>query len=520
MKNTTTSNFSRRALLGSGVGLAAIAALTACGRSAVKEGSSGGNSGVKAVILTQSSDIQPASFMSQNNPNFSVMRTVFNTLTAYDRKTLEPQPQLAKSWTFSADKKTLTMKLRDDVTFHNGEKFTSADVAAAIAFLQLDTTSSQVKHNAKIISAVDSSVPDTVVFTLEHGISNLFDMFEMMSIPGKDSIADLVAGKAFIGTGPFKVDSYKPGQGIMMSKNEKYFLGAPKIDTFEIQIVAESSSRVSSLKTGGSQISMDLAPLDAVSFKGDSKVENIIVDTYDSAFYVASNVTIAPLDNKEVRKAIAYSVDRAAILTKALSGIGQISSLPWSKGSPAFDQSKADTYKQDLAKAKSMVEAAGATGQEVKIHFIATQAGFAAVAQIVQEGVNATGLKATLVPLQPADFQKGLSGEGLPGMFVSGHGFGQLNPATLLKGAFPFNANKNASRFESDEYKALATAVWESTDPARSKELYGKVNDFLLDQQFVSNLVSSAHTYTISTKLKGLDYTELAYLNLDKADLS
>ncbi len=519
MSNTHSSHFNRRTFLGTGLGIAAMAALSACGRSAVQDGAGGGN-GAKAVILTQSSDIQPASFMSQNNPNFSVMRTVFNTLTAYDRKTLEPQPQLAKSWEFSNDNKTLTMKLRDDVSFHNGEKFTSADVAAAIAFLQLDTTSSQVKHNAKIITNVDTSAADTVVLTLEHGVSNLFDMFEMMSIPQKDSIQDLVDGKAFIGTGPFKVDSYKPGQGLKMSKNEQYFLGAPKIDTFEIQIVAESSSRVSSLKTGGSQISMDLSPLDAVSFKGDSKVENIIVDTYDSAFYVASNVTAAPLDSKEVRQAIAYAVDREAILSKALSGIGQISSIPWSKGSPAFDQAQADTYKQDLAKAKSLVEAAGATGKEVKIHFIATQAGFAAVAQIVQEGVNATGLKATLVPMQPADFQKGLSGDGLPGMFVSGHGFGQLNPATLLKGAFPFNADKNASRFDNDEYKALATEVWQNTDPAKANGLYGKVNDFLLDQQFVSNLVSSAHTYTISTKLKGLDYTELAYLNLDQAELS
>lgn len=519
MKKAINPHLSRRTLLGAGLGVAAMAALSACGRSAVQEGAAGGD-GPKAVILTQSSDIQPASFMSQNNPNFSLMRTVFNTLTSYDGETLEPQPQLAKSWEFSADKKTLTLALRDDVAFHNGEKFTSADVAAAIAFLQLDTTSSQVKHNAKIISQVDASDPAKVVLTLNNAVSNLFDMFEMMSIPQKDSIADLVAGKAFIGTGPFKVDSYKPGQGLAMSKNAEYFMGAPKIDTFEIQVVSESSSRVSSLKTGGSQISMDLAPLDAVSFKGDSKVENIIVDTYDSAFYVASNVTIAPLDTKEVRQAIAYSIDREAILGKALSGIGQVSSLPWSPGSPAFDQDKANTYQQDLAKAKILVEAADAMGKEVKIHFIATQAGFAAVAQIVQEGINATGLKATLVPLQPADFQKGLSGEGLPGMFVSGHGFGQLNPATLLKGAFPFNADKNASRFDNADYKALAGEVWQSTDESMSKESYAKINDFLLDQQFVSNLVSSAHTYTISTTLKGLDYTALAYLNLDKAELS
>lgn len=518
MKDFTAPIPSRRAFLGLGLGTAAMVALSACTRSAVNDGGAGG-SGPVTLVLTQSSDIQPATFMSQNNPNFSVMRTVFNTLTGYDRKTLEPKPQLAKAWRYSGDQLALTMDLRDDVTFHNGKPFTAADVQAAVAFLQKDTTSSQVKHDAKIITSVAAPTEHQVVFTLAHPVSNLFDMFEMMVIPQKDTLDDLVAGKALVGTGPFKVDSYKPGQGLSLSKNDKYFLGPVKIDKLEIQVVAESTSRVSSLKTGASQISMDLAPLDAVSFKGDAKFDNVITDTYDSAFYIASNVTVAPLDQKEVRQAIAYAVDRNAILTKALSGIGQISSLPWSKGSPAYDGSKAGTYTQNLDKAKSLVQNAGAAGQEVKIHFIATQAGFAAVAQIVQEGINATGLKATLVPLQPADFQKGLSGDGLPGLFVSGHGFGQLHPATLLKGAFPFNADKNAEKFVNADYKSLADKVWTETDTAKAKDIYSQVNDFLLDQQFVSDLALSAHTYTIATNLKGLDYTALAYLNLDNAHL-
>ena len=137
----------------------------------------------------------------------------------------------------------------------------------------------------------------------------------------------------------------------------------------------------------------------------------------------------------------------------------------------------------------------------------------------MQAGINATGLKATLVPMQPADFTKGLFGEGLPGLFVNGHGFGQLRPATLLKGAFPFNADKNASRFSNDQYKALANAIWQNTDAGKAKAQYTAVNALLVDQQFISDLARSAHTYTISTRVKGLAYTALDYLILDQADL-
>ena len=517
--NIAIASSSRRQLLMGSAGALALLALPGCDRSAVQEAAKGGATpGVKTLVLTQSSDIQTGSMMAQNNPNFSIMRTVFNTLTEYDVKTLEPRPALASAWKMSDDQKTLTLDLRTDVVFHNGAKFTSADVLAAIAYVQKDTTPSQVKHDAKIIAASAPS-ESQVVLTLAHPVSNLFDMLEMMVIPQKDSYEQMQTGAAFVGTGPFKVDSYKHGQGLSLSANEKYFKGAPKIGKLEIQIVAEASSRVASLKTGASHVSMDLPPLDITSLTADSKFSNIIVETWDSAMYVGANVTIAPLDKKEVRQAIAWSVDREAIVSKALSGIGQTSSLPWSKSSPAYDEATASTYKYNPDKAKQLVSAAGAAGQEVKIHYAAAQAGFASVAEIVQAGINASGLKAVLVPMQPADFTKGLFGEGLPGLFVNGHGFGQMRPATLLKGAFPFNADKNASHFSNDQYKKLANAIWENTDAGKAKAQYSEVNAMLLDQQFISDLARGAHTYTITNRVKGLAYTALAYLNLDQADL-
>ncbi len=329
--NMSRASASRRQLLMGGAGALTLLALAGCDRSAVKEAAKASDSGgVKTLVLTQSSDIQTGTMMAQNNPNFSVMRTVFNGLTEYDPKTMEPQPSLAKSWKMSDDQKTLTLELRTDVEYHNGARFTSADVLAAIAYVQKDTTPSQVKHDAKIVTASAPS-ESQVVLTLAHPVSNLFDMLEMMVIPQKDSYEQMQTGAAFVGTGPFKVDSYKHGQGMSLSAFDKYFKGRPKIDKLEIQFVAESSSRVASLKTGAAQISMDLPPLDITGLVADSKFANVIVETWDSAMYVGSNVTIAPLDKKEVRQAIAWSVDRDAVVSKALSGIGQVTSLPWSR---------------------------------------------------------------------------------------------------------------------------------------------------------------------------------------------
>jgi peptide/nickel transport system substrate-binding protein len=122
------------------------------------------------------------------------------------------------------------------------------------------------------------------------------------------------------------------------------------------------------------------------------------------------------------------------------------------------------------------------------------------------------------VPLQASDFLDKLRNGGFDGMFVTGHGFGQLNPATLVKGAFPFNADKNASSFVSDDYKGLANKLWISNG-VPSDDTLKQMNDFLLDQQFVSDLVLTTHTYGISSKVKGLNETMLDYIDLDQAYL-
>jgi peptide/nickel transport system substrate-binding protein len=231
---------------------------------------------------------------------------------------------------------------------------------------------------------------------------------------------------------------------------------------------------------------------------------------------VASNVTIKPLDKPEVRQGIAWAIDRERILDQALAGIGRTSSLPWPESSPAFDEKRGGTYHQDIDKAKQLISDAGAAGASVDVAF---NSGFATnqwIAEIIQFDLKNAGLDAKLVPLQAADFFAKLGSGDMPGLFVNVHGFDQLSPATLVKGAFPFNADKNASNFDSDTYRQIAQQLWTAAD----KAAYDRANDFLLAQQFVSDLVVSSHTFTIASDLKGLDYTMYDYIDLDDAYLA
>jgi peptide/nickel transport system substrate-binding protein len=500
---------------------ATCGALVASGcRSAADNGGSGPKAGGTLTIV-QSADIAPNTFLSQNNPNFSVIRTVFNTLTEYDHKTLEPKPELATSWKISPDRKSIALQLRDNVTFHSGRPFTAADVIFTIRAMKRDDVPSQFKHVANAITHMKADGDHAVTLTMAQPVSNLFNLFEVMPIVDKDTFDDLLAGKKFVGTGPFQVVKYTPGSGLELKKNDKYWKkGRPYLDGVKISVQSQSTSMKASLRSGQSQLALDLAPLDTASLKGDPNFKVVASDAADAAYYVASNVTIPPLNKPEVRQAIAWAVDRDRVLDQVLAGIGQTSSLPWSPSSPAFDKDKANTYHRDVDKAKQLIAGAGAGGAAVNVVYNSGLPTNQSIAEIVQFNLKEAGLKAKLVPLQAADFFDKLSGGGLPGLFVNVHGFGQLNPASLVKGAFPFNADKNASNFDSAEYGRLAQHVWTTPEGAQADAAYAKMNDFLLKQQFVSDLVVSSHTFTISSKLKNLNYNMYDYIDLDEAYLT
>ncbi|WP_436499741.1 ABC transporter substrate-binding protein [Actinokineospora sp. HUAS TT18] len=512
---------SRRHAVLSGLGLAVLLLVPAC-RSAVDAKNTSDSVEPKhggVVRIVQAADIAPNNVLAQNNVNLAFLRLVYNTLTEYDHATREPKPSLAESWQVSPDGTTLDLRLRQGVVFHSGRAFTADDVLFTLDFIRRDDVPSQLKHVAKGLAKAEKTGDHGVRLTFAKPVANVFDLFELMVIVDKDTADQIKSGK-FVGTGPFKVDTYAPGSKITLSRNPSYWKqGQPYLDGVEIAIARQSQSMLSSLRAGQSQLALDLAPLDAAAVRGDLTYDVVVADTYDSAFYIGHNTQVAPLNDPRVRQAVAWAVDRSRILQQVLGGIGRTSSLPWAPGSPAFDEKKADTYRRDIGKARELLTQAGAMGVTIDVSYNAGLPTNAAIAEIVTYDLNEAGFTARTAPLQGPDFQAKLTGDGLPGLFVNNHGFGQLNPSTLVKGAFPFNADKNAARFVDADYKKLAESLWTTTDPAAQKDLYGRLNSFLLEKQFITDLVVSAHTFTINRKLEGLGYTMFGYVDLDAAHL-
>ncbi|RBL82355.1 ABC transporter substrate-binding protein, partial [Streptomyces cavourensis] len=205
-------------------------------------------------------------------------RLIYNTLTRYD-DSLTPKPELATSWTYAKDGRSITLKLRDDVTFHDGRPFTADDVIFAVKNLQNPVRAAQLRSTAATVNGFEKRGDHELVLKLAHPVNNLFDLFEFMIITDEKTVEDAVTGKKLIGTGPFKLKKWSPGSGLSLTRNDSYWLpDRPYLDGVELRVIPQADALISSLRSGQSQLSFGVPGKSLGVVKSDPKLK---ITNYD-----------------------------------------------------------------------------------------------------------------------------------------------------------------------------------------------------------------------------------------------
>jgi peptide/nickel transport system substrate-binding protein len=312
-----------------------------------------------------------------------------------------------------------------------------------------------------------------------------------LRILDKENMEGPDATTKVVGTGAFKFVEWVPGDHYTIVKNPNYWeSGHPYVDGVNVTIFKDAQSMVAALESGTLDVA-DLLPIpDADRLRNDSKYKLYQTHDLGQYFYAQVNCGIAPTNNKQLRQAINYAIDRQRFTDNVMKGFtGEPRALPWAKSSPAFDAEKNKAYAYDLDKAKSLLAQSGLSNVEFDIAW--ALAGYAAeyeqLATIIQGDLAKVGIKTNLKPLDPPTFtQQGL-GMNPPfnGMRLSAGAFTQLYEAgSEFALSRTYGYANNASGFYDDQWTQLASGVATEPDAAKRKQMYGQINDYLLDQSF------------------------------------
>ena len=381
--------------------------------------------------------------------------------------------------------------------FHTGRELTSKDVEFSIKQWADPTFAVQFQRTAAAVTGFDTSDPHAITLKFDHPLSNIFDLLDVLPIIDSATIDQLKAGKEYVGTGPFTFDKWTPGSQLTFSRNDDYWRGAPHLDGVQAKVVGDSQSQVSQLRSGQLDAIIGAGNRDLESLKKGGQFDVTRFTGAEQQVYVGANVANPELKDKRLRQAIAYGVDRPRIVKDVYRGAGYPINLPWPTYSPAYDAKANHTYDRDVAKAKKLVAAASAGGSRptIPLEFDANSGNIEATAQIVQSNLEDIGIKVELQPVDHNQFIKELIGAKFKGLWILNHSYAQWTPSTLAVSAYPFNADHNASHFDSTSYQAHANGAWERTNgaDAQAKQAYAKLSKDLLDNQFLIELAIDLH---------------------------
>lgn len=513
----SSSSITRRRMLGA-MAAAGAALVTGC-RSAVGDQDATAARGGGIVRIGQTANVALVGLLGQNTVNLGLSRLVFNTLTEYDRRTLRPRPSLATDWTVEDGGTTVRMRLRGDVRFHGGRPFTAEDVVYTVHALLDPRHASQLRTTAAAIADVAAGAADQVTFRLRHPVSNLFDLFEAMFIADRESGESLFQEGRVVGTGPFVWKQHVVDEYVRLERNPDYWKpGLPHLDGVEIRTIPDMAALLASLRSRQSHLTIDLSPREVSGLAGRREFQVTASDLEDAGYYVGCNVRVPPLDDRLVRQAIAWSIDRDRVLEQVFSGVGRATSIPWSRTSPAFDPGLADAYRYDPTRARQLLRQAGQEGARVRLAVNGALPVLRQIGEIVQFNLREAGFTPQLDLMEGAAFSSAFAQASLPGLWINQHGFNHLHPSTLILGALPFTARGNKSNFVDQRYVDLAERAWNAGE-AEAASVYRMVTSYLLDQAFVIELVVTSHLFAGASSLTGYGYNGYDFLDFDRARL-
>ena len=295
------------------------------------------------------------------NPEYMVSELLYSALTRL-RVDMSVEPDLALSWTSSADLLEWIFTLRQGVVFHDGSPCTADDVVATFEAILDPKTASPARQNVGPIAKVAARNDTTVVFTLSAPFADLpvtLAYTNAKVIPAsviKSGLAKL--DRAAVGTGPFKLVSYEGDRKIVVARNEAYYDKArPYLDRIDILVYPDSTAEGSALIAGDTDMISTLPPTEFARLQKAKGVNALRVPSGQFC-NVNFGCDQKPFNDVRVRQALAFTIDRAAMVDFVTEGFGTTGDDTPMNSAYRYHSPQV-AKKPDIAKAKALLAAAG-----------------------------------------------------------------------------------------------------------------------------------------------------------------
>ena len=323
--------------------------------------------------------------------------TITEPLVERNPTTGELEPKLATEWS-SEDDQAWTFTLQEGVTFHDGSDFTAEDAAATIERAVNSDLGCNVEGYVFGDDDLDVEVVDDTTLTVTAPQADPILPLRLSFlevVPSETSMTEKV--REPIGTGPYQLDSWQPGQNITVSAYDGYWGEQPAYQNARYEWRSESSVRAAMITSGEADIATGLSPEDNIGELGVSYPNN-------ETIAIRMHADEEPFSDQRIREAVNYAIDKEGIVASLYGGRDQVAAQLVPEGVVGHNESL-EAWPYDPEEAKSLVAEAKADGvnTDAPISLVVRSAQFPKIeelGQVLQEQLSQVGLNVNLKMLE------------------------------------------------------------------------------------------------------------------------
>lgn len=402
--------------------------------------------------------------------------TIMNGLIEIDDNN-RPVPELLESWSAEDNARKWVFKVRQGITFHNGKTMDADDIVYSIN-MHRGASKSGLVGQMKSITDVVASDKNEVTITLSESDADLpyiLGDFHLLVVP-----KDFKDWAHPVGTGAYQIDTWEPGVRVVAKKAGSYWKeGRGMLDAVDITVINDSAQRMNALLTG---------QVDAIHRVDKKTVEMLKsapgIDLVEGRngwhAIMAAQIDQPPYDNKELRLAMKYALDREQILKTLFNGFGSVGNdHPIPPGDPYYN-SELPQYTYDPDKAKFHFGKAGLSAPRIVLS--ASDAAFSGAVDmaVLFQGSAAKAGLTVAVKKEPADgFYDNVW---LKAPFVTSYWNGRPSATQALTAPYRKGAPWNETHWANDRYEKLLSDAQAETDEAKRKKYIWDMQAMLHDE--------------------------------------
>ena len=447
------------------------------------------------VTYGQLGDIANFDPFQLSSVSYPMFQNLYDSLIRYDNA-LNIEPRLAESWELNEDSTQITLTLRQGVKWHNGRDFVADDVVKNFE----RGLSDEVGHNIHgtvngVVDKVTAVDDHTVVIDFLAPTPNVFDILNTIFIHAPESMDSLE--NTAIGTGPFKLVEWIPGDHVTLERNDDYWEeGKPYLDGWTFTPYEDYEALLAAVQGGVIDIARNIVPKDVEFLEG----QGLVLAPGQEGF-ILYTLTVnppdpdqepGPLSDKRVRCALNYAMDRDTIVDQALYGAGKRLVQNFPEWSIAYFPEYDDRYPFDLDKAKELLAEAGYPdgGFTLKAIVPASDPAYEAMAVIHQADLAQLGIELDIQVLDGAAYgpehlgSPETNGSAPFDLDYTGVGRQHLDPMGLWSNS-PYR-HFNSPIFPREDFPGdkveLVTKAGQTVDPEERREIFKEIVELQLDQ--------------------------------------